>query len=78
MRKTKRCQHVTGWTWKHLDLDPFCPNSSLTLTQTLTRFIDACDLIVGSFNFTKEIDYWIRLRIDSFGCQLQFTTIVKS
>jgi len=28
MRKTKRYQHVTGWTWKHLDLDQFCPNSS--------------------------------------------------
>jgi hypothetical protein len=22
--KAKRCQHVTGWTWKHLDLDRLC------------------------------------------------------
>jgi hypothetical protein len=57
---------------------PILPKLVLTLTQTLTRFIDACGLIVGTSNFTKEIGHWFRLRIGSSGCQLQFTTIVKS
>ena len=28
-RETERCQHVAGWTWKHMDLDRFCPKISL-------------------------------------------------
>ena len=24
----ERCQHVTGWTWKHKDFDKVCPNIS--------------------------------------------------
>ena len=26
--KTKQCQHVTGWTWKHWDLVQLCSSTS--------------------------------------------------
>jgi hypothetical protein len=32
MKKTWKnvsCQHVSGWTWKHLDLDRLCPKKPL-------------------------------------------------
>ena len=31
LRQTERSQHVTSWTWKHLDFDQLCSKISLTL-----------------------------------------------
>ena len=41
-RKTERCEHETGWTWKHLDLDQLSPKTSLDTAWDILNLWFVC------------------------------------
>lgn len=62
--KTKKYQHVINWTWKHLDVNRFCPKSPWTLVFTLNNDLNSLE---ASLSLSPSNQWKLSLVLKKYG-----------